>query len=135
MYAYFRVAPPFQGTSLKDAGKRKGYNRPGVYSGGWTVALCLDVEIQNATRGRRSLVDFMRAMYDKFGLSNSPYSYNDLVETASVVSGKDESEFFRNYVEGTEMLPWKDALLHEGLVGFSKNYAGEVYIFPSGAGH
>jgi predicted metalloprotease with PDZ domain len=129
MYAYFRVAPPFQGISLKDAGKRKGYNRPGVYSGGWAVALCLDVEIQKGTRRRKDLADFMRAMYDKFGLSNNLYSYDDLVETASAVSGKDESGFFKNYVEGTQMLPWKEALLYEGLQGFSKNYAGEVYIF------
>ncbi len=64
MYLYWKWAIPFSGTSLQDAGAKttlavphgtiaKIYNRPGVYSGGWVAAFCLDSMIQKQTGGQK----------------------------------------------------------------------------------
>ncbi len=129
LYLYFKAAAPFQGTSIKQAGTRKSFNRPGVYNGGWTIAFCLDLLIREKTNGRRNLADFMRLMYEKFGLPGKPYSYQDIVRTASEIAGTEVADFFQRFVEGTEVLPVADYLEKLGLEAYDKGYAGEVYIF------
>jgi predicted metalloprotease with PDZ domain len=90
-------------TSILEAGKKKGLHRFLVYNGGWAVAMALDVEIMENTNGQKNLDDFMGLMFDKY--TTNPYSYQDLVNTASEIGGIDLSPFFKKYVEGTELLP------------------------------
>lgn len=131
LYLYFKSAPAFQGVSLVQAGARKGFNRPGVYNGGWTVAFCLDFLIKEKTSGKKTLDDFMRAMYENYGLTNKPYRYEDIIETASEVANHNFKPFFESYVSGTETIPLNDYLKKYGLEGYSKSYAGEVYLFKN----
>jgi predicted metalloprotease with PDZ domain len=130
LYSYFKVGSPFQGTSILDAGKRKGYNRFGVYDGGWAVAFCLDMDIRKATHRVRSIDDFMRTMYERFGSSEVGYTLDDIAAVATESAGKDEVVFFERYVRGVDVLPIKTCLGAAGLEGFAKMYAGEFYISP-----
>ena len=68
MYLFYNWSGAFK-DSIKDSGKRKGFNRPGVYSGGWAVAFCLDIMIRDKTENTKNLDDFMRQMYKEFGLT------------------------------------------------------------------
>lgn len=129
LYLYFKSAAPFQGTTIKQAGTRKSFNRPGVYNGGWAVAFSLDLLIIEKTNGRKNLADFMRLMYEKYGITGKPYRYENIIETASEISGADISDFFKTYVEGMEVLPIVEYLGKLGLEEYNKGYAGEVYIF------
>lgn len=129
LYLFFKSSPAFQGTSLVKAGERKGFNRPGVYNGGWTIAFCLDLLIREKTSGQKTLDDFFRAMYEKFGLTGKPYAYEDLVRTASETANADLSLFFENYVAGIQTVALGDFLGKYGLEAYSKSYAGEFYIF------
>jgi predicted metalloprotease with PDZ domain len=130
LYFYFNVAPVFENVSLKEAGSNKGRNRLGVYNGGWTIAFCLDVLIRNKTQNRKSLEDFIRLMYQKYGLTAKKYRYEDLLTTASETIGYDLTDFFKRYVEGKEMLPVSDYLNDIGLAGYTQFYDGEIYIQP-----
>ena len=130
-YLYFKSAPAFDGITVKQAGSKKGLYRFGVYDGGWAVAFCLDVLIRRDTQGRKSLEDFMRLMYEKFGLTAKKYRYEDLAATASEIAGHDVSDFFKKYVEGNEQLPVTDYLKHAGFEGYTQFYDGEIYIFES----
>lgn len=130
MYSFFKASPVFQGISILESGKQKGYNRPGVYDGGWAVAFCLDMNIQTATNSARSIDDFMRAMYKEFGLRGMEYTVQDIAAVASETAGADQTEFFERYVKGTEALPLKACLGAAGFEGFSKDYAAEFYVFP-----
>lgn len=131
LYLYFKEAPAFDGTTLKEAGARKGRFRLGVYNGGWSVAFCLDLLIRDATQNRKSLVNFMRSMYEKFGLTGKKYRYEDLAITAGETAGRDVSGFFKSYVEGKETLPVQEYLNRIGLNGYTQSYDGEFYIFES----
>jgi predicted metalloprotease with PDZ domain len=89
MYLYWRWAIPFSGTSLQDAGAKtalvvphgavaKTYNRPGVYSGGWVAAFCLDTMIQKQSGGKKEQDDLFRLMESRFGLTGTEYTPEDL---------------------------------------------------------
>lgn len=133
LYMYFKAGLPFQGTSIKQSGTRKGFNRPGVYNGGWAIAFSLDQLIREKTQGRKMIDDLFRRMYDKFGVTGKPYRYEDIVETASEVAGADMSDFFKKFVEGVDTLPISTYLNKLGLEMYEKGYAGEVYLFKSKA--
>lgn len=117
-----------QNTSLLKAGENKGKYRFLVYNGGWAVAMALDVTIMENTGGTKTLDDFMKAMFDKY--SSTPYSYGDLVGTASEVAGVDLSDFFAKYVEGTELLPLHEYLSKLGYRMLDIIYEAEIYLIP-----
>jgi predicted metalloprotease with PDZ domain len=129
-YIYFRTAPQFAEVSIKNAGEKKTTYRFGVYDGGWAIAFALDVTIREKTAGRKNLDDFMRRMYQKFGLTKTKYKYADLVATASETAESDLSDFFKRYVEGTETLPVASLLEKVGYGSAVQYYANEMYIFP-----
>jgi predicted metalloprotease with PDZ domain len=129
-YLYFRTAPQFAEVSIKKAGEKKTTYRFGVYDGGWAIAFALDLTIREKTAGRRNLDDFMRLMYRKFGLTGTKYKYADLVATASETAESDMSDFFKRYVEGTEVLPVASMLEKVGYGSAVQDYADEMYIFP-----
>jgi predicted metalloprotease with PDZ domain len=129
-YLYFRAAPQFAQISIKNAGEKKTTYRFGVYDGGWAIAFALDMAIREKTAGRKSLDDFMRRMYQKFGLTGIKYKYTDLIAAAGEVAESDMSDFFKRYVEGTETLPIAALLEKAGYGSASQDYANELYIFP-----
>ncbi len=128
-YIYFRTAPQFANVSIKNAGERKTTYRFGVYDSGWAVAFVLDITIREKSAGKRSLDDFMRLMYQKYGLTKTKYKYADVVVTASEIAGVDMSDFFKRYVEGTEVMPIAETLRKVGYGSASQEYANELYIY------
>ena len=90
--------------SMRAAGAQKHQNRFLVYGGGALVGFVLDVRIREASGNKAGLDDMMAAMYDEFGTSSEQYTLEDIVRIASAVSGADQSDFFAQYVDGTEFL-------------------------------
>jgi predicted metalloprotease with PDZ domain len=133
-YLYFRSAPAFDGVTLRAAGTRKGTYRLGVYDGGWTIGLCLDMQIRTASRGSHSLDDVMRSLYERFGVPGTAVAYDDVVRTAAAATGTSWDDFFRRYVDGNETLPVADCLKQAGYRGFGQSYAGDYYVVPLDGG-
>jgi predicted metalloprotease with PDZ domain len=127
-YLYYQNAPAFE-SSLLEAGSRKSYNRHAVYSGGFTVAFCLDIMIRESTEGKKSFDDFMRTFYQQF--AGKRYNYNDVVSIASDVASKDLSDFFDRHVKDKERIPIEKYLKKAGLKYGIKEYAGFVYIWET----
>jgi predicted metalloprotease with PDZ domain len=89
--------------------------------------------IREQTGDQKSLDDFMRRMYDRFGIPDRPYRTDDIAAVAGEVAGADLSDFFRRYVSGTEALPIGDCLHRMGFEGFGKPYAAEYFVFAGTA--
>ncbi len=128
LYAYYNWSSD---ASLKQAGANKGRNRLGVYHGGWAIAFFLDVTIREETNNKRNLEDYMRLLYERFGLTGKPYRYEDLVNAASEIVGRDMSSFFKKYVEGNELAPVEDYLKRAGFDGYLIPDDGELFISKS----
>jgi predicted metalloprotease with PDZ domain len=109
--------PHYQRTNL-------GETTVSYYSKGEVIAIVLDLLIRGESRGRASLDDVMRRMYEEFYLKSPAttyylrgrgYTVADLERAVSQAAGRDMSEFFTRHVRGVEPLPYEEAFAHVGL--------------------
>ncbi|MGB7922320.1 MAG: PDZ domain-containing protein [Pyrinomonadaceae bacterium] len=94
------------------------------YTKGEVLGLVLDLLIRGKTRGRASLDDVMRRMYEEFYVKSPNASYylrgrgytgEDFERAASEVAGTDLHDFFERYVRDVETPPYDEALAAVGL--------------------
>jgi len=80
--------------------------RVSYYAKGTVAAFLLDAKVRTASKGKRSLDDVMRKMYEEY--SESGYTQEDFRETASEVAGVDLSEWFVRAIDSTEELDFSE---------------------------
>jgi len=94
------------------------------YPKGEILGLVLDLLIRGKTKGKASLDDVMRRMYDEFYLKSANATYylrgrgyknEDFEHITSEVAGANMSDFFKRYVRGVEVPPYEDAFAQVGL--------------------
>lgn len=94
------------------------------YPKGELIGMVMDLLVRGRTKGRASLDDVMRRMYDEFYLKSPNSSYylrgrgyqtEDLERMVSQVSGTDFTDFFKRYVRSVEVLPYEEAFSYVGL--------------------
>ncbi|MEP1035544.1 hypothetical protein [Ekhidna sp.] len=88
--------------SLVDAGKKKGENWFLIYGGGATMAFILDVEIRSKTNGVKSLDDFMKVLYLKYGKEGKPISLEIQIQELNKLAKVDFRPFFDSYIIGND---------------------------------
>jgi predicted metalloprotease with PDZ domain len=94
------------------------------YPKGQLIGMVMDLIVRGRTKGKTSLDQILRDMYEEFYL-NSPndsyylrgrgYQPEDLERIASRRAGFAFSDFFKRYVRDVEMLPYDDAFAYVGL--------------------
>jgi hypothetical protein len=73
------------------------------YSKGMLVAWLTDMTIRDITKGKKSLDDFMKAMYDQFYLKKERgFVYADVLEMLEKISNKDFESLYQEWVKGTK---------------------------------
>ena len=94
------------------------------YPKGELIGMVMDLLVRGRSKGRSSLDDVMRQMYDEFYLKSPNSSYylrgrgyqtEDLERLVSQVSGTDFTDFFKRYVRSAEVLPYQEAFSYVGL--------------------
>lgn len=94
------------------------------YPKGELIGMVMDLLVRGRTKGRASLDEVMRKMYEDFYLKSSNSSYylrgrgyqtEDLERMMSQVSGTDFTDFFKRYVRSVEVLPYDEAFSYVGL--------------------
>ena len=73
-----------------------------IYTEGLLISFMIDVNIKKATNNSKSLHDVMRKLYDDFGKKEIGYSEQDYKAIIEETSGIDFTEFFNNYILGTQ---------------------------------
>jgi predicted metalloprotease with PDZ domain len=110
-------APHAQNTNLENTAIS-------YYPKGELIGMVLDLIIRGRTKGKTSLDDVMRKMYEEFYLKGPNNSYylrgrgyhtEDLQRVAAEVAGFDLTEFFDRYIRSVEVLPYDEALSYVGL--------------------
>lgn len=129
-YSYFRYSPLFD-VSIAEAGRNKSKNRSGVYDGGWTVALCLDLALRADSENKKSLDDLMTLLWQRYGTSGEPLTYDELIKAIGDVAGHDMVPFFTDYVTGEDELPFRSELARLGIAVYDQPFGGEAYIKAS----
>jgi predicted metalloprotease with PDZ domain len=82
------------------------------YAKGSLIALALDLTVRKATRGRKSLDDIMRVLWQQHGRSGRGVGETEIEALAEQVCGVRLGRFFARALYSTEELPLP-ALLHE----------------------
>lgn len=86
-----------------------------IYGGGLFVAIAQDIIIRKATANAKSLDHLMKAFFQKYGGTNERYTIEDIQHSLSELSSKDQTNFFKTHIAGTEPLPIADYLSMAGL--------------------
>ena len=94
------------------------------YPKGELIGMVLDLLIRGRTKGKASLDDVMRQMYEEVYLKSENNSYylrgkgyriEDFQEVTSRVAGFSLDDFFRLYARGVDALPYDEAFGYVGL--------------------
>lgn len=94
------------------------------YPKGQLIGMVMDLLIRGRTKGKASLDDVMKRMYEEFYLKSLNSTYylrgrgyvpEDLQQMAEKVAGFSFDDFFKRYVRNTEVLPYDEALSYVGL--------------------
>jgi predicted metalloprotease with PDZ domain len=86
------------------------------YNKGEILGVLLDLEIRNATNGRKSLRELFQWMNEHY--AHEARAFNDtqgVREAAEAITGKDFGPFFNNYVAGLQELPYDRLFATVGL--------------------
>ncbi|MBW4563229.1 MAG: M61 family metallopeptidase [Mojavia pulchra JT2-VF2] len=92
-----------------------GNSQISYYLKGALVSLLLDLLIRAQHNNRRSLDDVMRKMWQQFGQAEIGYTSEQLQAVIESIAGRDLSDFFKSYIDGTEELPLNEYLAPFGL--------------------
>ncbi len=104
-----------------------------IYSGGFLVALTLDVEIRARTNLKRGLPEVLRAMYLEYGDPEAArYTARDVVRVASETCACDLRPFFGAHVFRTGVLPVDDVVERLGFVLSSGGATASGHAEPAG---
>lgn len=112
--------------SIRETGTRKNEFRFGVYGGGATVALALEVEMRKATDNKKGIAELMRRMFNDFAKPKKTYTVDDIIRIVNEETGKDFQPFFDKYVTGKEYIDLTPYLSDIGLT--LRTVIEEVYV-------
>ena len=94
------------------------------YPKGELIGMVLDLLVRGRTKGKSSLDEVMRRMYDEFYVNSANGSYylrgrgyhtEDLERVVSEMAGAEFHKFFNRYVRNVEVLPYDEAFGYVGL--------------------
>ncbi len=85
-----------------------------IYSGGFFVAIAQDMIIRKATNNEKSIDDLMKVFFHRYSM-NANYRLAEIQTELSKLSGIDQQDFFKNYINGVKKIPLEDYLLLAGI--------------------
>jgi predicted metalloprotease with PDZ domain len=94
------------------------------YPKGELIGMVMDLLVRGRTKGKASLDDIMRDMYEEFYLKSPNSSYylrgrgyqtEDLERIASRRAGFDLSDYFKRHIRDVQVLPYDEAFAYVGL--------------------
>jgi predicted metalloprotease with PDZ domain len=122
------------------------------YPKGELIGMVMDLLIRGRTKGKSSLDDVMRRMYDEFYVKSPNSSYylrgrgyqtEDLERVVVEVAGAEFHDFFKRHVRNVEVLPYEEAFGYAGLrlvkttakepfnAGLSLEFEGDVAMIEN----
>ena len=96
------------------------------YLKGSLIALCLDLLIRDQTKGRRSLDDVMRALWERYGRTGAGIPEDGVERIAEEISGARLKGFFDLALRSTKEIPLKSWLSTMGIELHLRTSAGSA---------
>ncbi|UYW01588.1 peptidase M61 [Flavobacterium agricola] len=77
-----------------------------VYQKGALIAMCLDIELREASNGKQGILDLMKQLSKEYG-SNKPFKDDELFAKISSLTGPNVKAFIDNHIQGTEPIDYE----------------------------
>lgn len=109
---YFNDTLPFTelSKSALDHGKHQYVN---VYEKGALISMCLDLELLRLSGGKYGIRNLKDELLQKFG-KDKPFEDDELFDIITSLTYPEIRSFFRDYVEGSRRIPYKQYLEYAG---------------------
>ena len=85
-----------------------------VYQKGAVIGLCLDITLRDLSNGEMGLQDLLRKLEKEFGIEK-PFEDDQLFDQITALTFPEVREFFSQYVEGPNVLPYESVFEKVGI--------------------
>jgi predicted metalloprotease with PDZ domain len=99
-------------TTLEGSGSHKG---PPLYSAGALVAFSWDVQIRQATDGKRGFSDLLKALWKQTNHGRASYAWPDIEAALTATAPFDWEAYYQSFIRGNEPLPLDGTFASAGL--------------------
>lgn len=99
-----------------------------VYAGGALIAWCLDLTIIKSTNGEKDLQSVLRELSKQYGPLKA-FKDAELFDEIEKITNAEVGSFLRNYVGGSEKLPYSEIL---GWAGFKYSPENDEMVITAG---
>jgi predicted metalloprotease with PDZ domain len=125
-YEYFLNSSLFNGVTMRDAGKKKGRYRFGVYASGWIVAFVLDQEIRRHSDNQKSLADLLRLLLESPQHANLTVPM--VLDAIQQFAGLEPRKLVESAISTRESIHPDRYLVELGFDVAGQSYQDEYYI-------
>jgi hypothetical protein len=104
-----------------------------VYARGMVVAFLCDAALLRESKGKRSLSEIFRQLYEKHRKPNAPQNGNTAVLKV-LKSYRELLPVIQNYIEGNSKIEWQAELNNFGIESVDNNSFAELKVMPALSG-
>ncbi len=98
-----------------------------VYLKGALIAMCIDIEMRESSKGQRGILSLMQDLSKEYG-SNKPFNDEDLFATITRLTYPSVGEFLKKYVAGTTPIPYDTYFAKMGVTKSNIQIAGNPFL-------
>lgn len=85
-----------------------------VYQKGALIAMCLDIQLRESSKGEMGILELMQKLSHKYG-KDQPFDDHAIIQEMTAMTYPEIREFFKKYVEGNQAIPYHYYLNKVGL--------------------
>ena len=98
-----------------------------VYEKGALIAMCLDIEIREKSKGQRGILDLMKKLADEYG-SKKAFDDSELFSKITVLTFPEVGAFLEKYVNGPTPIPYHEYFAKMGVTQSMISTDGNLFI-------
>ena len=98
-----------------------------VYLKGALIAMCLDIQIRESSKGEKGILELMQALSKEYG-SNKPFKDEELFAKITQLTYPAIGEFLEKYVSGTAPIPYNEYFAKMGVTSTMVKKPGMAFL-------
>ncbi len=98
-----------------------------VYLKGALIAMCLDIQIRESSKGERGILDLMQKLSNEYG-NEKPFKDNELFAKIESLTYPEVGQFLKTYVSGNTPIPYDTFFAKMGVVTAKSTDTGNPFI-------
>ena len=107
---------------------KDNYNN--VYEKGALIAMCLDIEIREASNGKKGILDLMKQLSNEYG-TNKAFKDDELFDKIVELTGPNVKTFIENHIEGNQPINYDLYFAKMGVGEGKKTVTAHPFLYQN----